>query len=54
MDDSIIHILMFGAGMFTIGILVYALQKSGILTKIDNGDFWNNGQDKMQHNDVTF
>lgn len=54
MDDSIIHVIMFGAGMATIAILVYALQKSGILTKITNGDFWNDGQDKMQHNNVTF
>lgn len=54
MDEDVIRIVLLGIGFISVGVMIFVLQKMGILPKILNGEYWNSGQDKMQHNDVTF
>lgn len=54
MDDTLVEIMLGGLGLIGFAIMIIILQKTGILPKLINGEFWRQGQDAIQQNDTTF
>lgn len=54
MSDNMVEIMLSCLGLIGFAMMIFILQKSGILPKLINGEFWHQEQEAIQQNDTTF
>lgn len=54
MNDSFIHVLVILLSMLAAIAIIVILNKSGLLTKLTNGQLFREGQDGHEANSITY
>ena len=54
MSHSTVILFITACSVIVLGVIIYALNKSGIISGLENGSLWDKGQEGLQHNDVSY
>lgn len=54
MSHSTMYLFITGFAAITLAIIIWALNKSGIISGLVNGKLWDQGQEGLQKNDVSY